>query len=87
MPEGYKKLAYSVGINGVLNRLLILRNRDLLRRKLKPRILDRYPQQDRHYYPLPNEIADFAFPQGIGLKSEAGQPEFFNFSLMSVEGG
>lgn len=29
VPEGYKKLAYSVGTNGILNRLLCLKTRDL----------------------------------------------------------
>tara|TARA_B110000285_G_C15138245_1_gene628730 strand:- start:3759 stop:3995 length:237 start_codon:yes stop_codon:yes gene_type:complete len=45
VPEGYKKLAYSVGLpeTGVLNRLLCLKTRDLMKKKIKPKVLDRYP--------------------------------------------
>jgi hypothetical protein len=43
VPEGYKKLAYSVGLHGVLNRLLCLKTRDLMKKKIKPKVLDRYP--------------------------------------------
>jgi len=43
VPEGYKKLAYSVGIDGCLNRLLCLKTRDLMKKKIKPKVLDRYP--------------------------------------------
>lgn len=50
VPEGYKKLAYSVGTNGCLNRLLCLKTRDLMRKRMKPKIIDRYPKEDRHYY-------------------------------------
>ena len=89
VPEGYKKLAYSVGTRGCLNRLLCLRNRDVMKRKLKAKILDRYPAegQDRHYYPLPSrEVSEFCFPSGVQLKTEVGQPEYFNFSLTQQEG-
>ena len=43
VPEGYKKLAYSVGTNGVLNRLLCLKIRDLTKRRIKAKVIDRYP--------------------------------------------
>ena len=43
VPEGYKKLAYSVGLNGCLNRLLCLKSRDFMKKKIKPKVLDRYP--------------------------------------------
>jgi hypothetical protein len=88
VPEGYRKLAYSVGTNGLLNRLLCLKIRDITKRKLKARVLDRYPfyGQDRHYYPFPHSISDFCFPAGIMLKTVAGQPEFFNFSLTDQDG-
>ena len=43
VPEGYKKLAYSVGLDGCLNRLLCLKTRDLMKKKIKPKVLDRYP--------------------------------------------
>jgi len=83
VPEGFKKLAYSVGLNGVLNRLLCLKTRDIMRKRMKPRVLDRYPPegQDCHYYPFPTNISDFCFPSGSVLKQDYGQPEFFNFIL------
>jgi hypothetical protein len=70
VPEGYKKLAYSVGTNGILNRLLCLKTRDLTKQKLKAKVLDRFPGEgkDRHYYPFPASIGDFCFPSGISLK-------------------
>ena len=88
VPEGYKKLAYSVGLDGCLNRLLCLKTRDLMKKKIKPKVLDRYPQvgQDRHYYAFPQSISEFCFPSGIVLKQESGQPEFFNFSLTDGDG-
>ena len=88
VPEGYKKLAYSVGLNGNLNRLLCLRTRDIMKRKLKAKIISRYPKlgEDRHYYPFPTNISDFCFPSGIMLKQEYGQPEFFNFILTDQDG-
>ena len=85
VPPGFRKLPYSVGTDGVLNRLLCYKPRDLFRRKIKPRLLDHYPK-NRHYYPLPPNIADFCFPQGVTLSTEAGQPEFFNFSIMCADG-
>jgi hypothetical protein len=39
-----------------------------MKRKLKAKILDRYPPeaQDRHYYPLPSrEVSEFCFPSGV----------------------
>jgi len=83
VPEGYRKLVYSVGVDGNLNRLLCLRTRDIMKRKLKAKIIDRYPKEglDRHYYPFPASISDFCFPSGITLKTEYGQPEYFNFNL------
>jgi len=88
VPEGFKKLAYSVGTNKRLDRLLCLKTRDIMKRKMKPRIIDRYPPEgkDRHYYPFPSVISDFCFPSGIILKSEYGQPEFFNFILTDGDG-
>ena len=70
VPEGYKKLAYSVGTNGCLNRLLCLKTRDLMKKRMKPKIIDRYPQEDRHYYQCPASISDFCFPSAIVLKTE-----------------
>jgi len=72
VPEGYKKLAYSVGQNGCLNRLLYLKSRDFMKKKIKPRVLDRYPKDDRHYYQFPASISDFCFPSGITLKQDFG---------------
>jgi hypothetical protein len=88
VPDGYKKLAYSVGTYGFLNRLLCLRNRDIMKRQLKAKVLDRYPPQgqDRPHYPFPLSISDFCFPSGIMLKTEEGSPEFFHFSLTDHEG-
>ena len=86
VPEGYKKLAYSVGAYGFLNRLLCLRNRDIMKRQLKARVMDRYPKKDRPYYPFPQAISDFCFPSGLMLKTEEGSPEFFHFSLTDQEG-
>lgn len=59
-----------------------------MKRKLRAKILDRYPPEgnDRKYYPFPNAIADFVFPSGITLKTEQGSPEFFNFSLTDQDG-
>jgi hypothetical protein len=42
-----------MGSHGFLNRLLCLKNRDIMKRHLKARVLDKYPQEDRHYYPFP----------------------------------
>jgi hypothetical protein len=55
VPEGYRKISYGVGLNGELNRLLCLKFRDLTRRKIKPKVIDRYPPlgSDRNYYPFP----------------------------------
>lgn len=66
-PEGYTKLAYSTGMNGVLDRLLCIKKLDILEKKLKARVLDRYPPkgQDRSYYPFPLSIPDFCFPAGL----------------------
>ena len=74
VPEGYKKLAYSIGQNGFLNRLLCLKTRDVMKKKIKAKIIDRYPPegQDRHYYPFPASISDFCFPSGISLKTTYG---------------
>lgn len=87
-PEGYKKLAYSVGSNGNLNRLLCLHHRDILKKKLKAKVIDRFPPEghDRHYYDFPATIADFCFPSGIQFKLEYGPPEFFNFNLTDSNG-
>ena len=83
VPDGYKKLAYSVGTYGFLNRLLCFKGRDVMKRRIKAKVLDRYPPEgkDRHYYPFPLSISDFCFPSGIMLKTEEGTPEYFNFSL------
>ena len=70
VPEGYKKLQYSIGTNGCLNRLLCLKTRDVMKKKMKPKIIDRYPKEDRHYYPCPANISDFCFPSAISLKTE-----------------
>ena len=70
VPDGYKTLSYSVGVNGHLNRLLCLKTRDIMRRRIKAKVIDRYPQQDRPYYPFPLTISDFCFPSGIFLKSD-----------------
>jgi len=43
IPEGYKGLAYSVGLNNYLNRLLCKKQRDIMKKKLKPKVIDRYP--------------------------------------------
>jgi hypothetical protein len=86
VPEGYKKLAYSVGTNGCLNRLLCLKTRDLMKKRMKPKIIDKYPKEDRHYYACPTSISDFCFPSAIVLKTEQGLPEFFNFSLTDGDG-
>ena len=88
VPEGYKKLAYSVGTRGILNRLLCLKTRDLTKQKIKAKVLDRYPPEgkDRHYYPFPTSISDFCFPSGISLKYQSGSPEFFNFNLTDMNG-
>jgi len=75
VPDGYKKLAYCIK----LNRLLCHRMRDILKRKLKAKVMDRYPSVDRHYYPFPQTISDFCFPSGITLTTKDGSPEFFNF--------
>jgi hypothetical protein len=52
-----------------------------MKRKLKAKVIDRYPVQDRHYYPFPTNISEFCFPSGVVLKTEYGPPEFFNFIL------
>ena len=59
-----------------------------MKRKLKAKIIDRYPRagEDRHYYPFPPNINEFCFPSGIMLKQEYGQPEFFNFILTDQDG-
>ena len=77
-----------VGTNGKLNRLLCHRTRDILKRKLKAKVIDRYPPegQDRHYYPFPTSISDFCFPSGITLQTEQGSPEFFHFQLTDQDG-
>ena len=57
-----------------------------MKKKLKAKVIDRYPHQDRHYYPFPANISDFCFPSGITLKTEFGQPEFFSFMLTDQDG-
>jgi len=65
----------------IKNRLICLRTRDIMKRKFKAKIIDRYPPEgeDRHYYPFPISISDFCFPSGILLTTEQGSPEYFNF--------
>mmetsp|Transcript_38156 Transcript_38156/g.58195 ORF Transcript_38156/g.58195 Transcript_38156/m.58195 type:complete len:134 (-) Transcript_38156:3270-3671(-) len=77
-----------MGSRGCLNRLLMLKNRDILKKKMQAKVLDRYPPQgeDRPYYPFPRNIYDFVFPSGIMLKFQEGFPEFFSFSLTCGEG-
>ena len=57
-----------------------------MKRKLKARVLDRYPETDRHYYPLPMDISTFCFPSGINLQTTYGQPESFNLMLTNQDG-
>lgn len=84
VPAGFRKTQYSIGLNDLENpRLLCLKNRDLTKRKLRPKVIDRYPPEgeDRPYYPFPVKIEEFCFPSGVTLKQEEGSPEFFSFSL------
>ena len=77
-----------MGHRGLLNRLLCLRPRDIMKIKLRAKVLDRYPPEnaDRHYYPFPASISDFCFPSGITLKTEQGSPEYFSFYLTDQDG-
>jgi len=61
-----------------------------LRKRFKPRVLDRYPatDEDRPYYPFPgNDLSLFCFPQGIQLTTaQRGVPAHFNFILTEAAG-
>jgi hypothetical protein len=59
-----------------------------MKRKLKAKVIDRYPPegQDRHYYPFPINFSEFCFPSGIVLKTDYGPPEYFNFILTDQDG-
>ena len=57
-----------------------------MKKKMKPKIIDRYPKEDRHYYACPANISDFCFPSAVQLKNESAPPEFFNFSLTDENG-
>lgn len=65
VPEGIKIVTYRLGLKK--DRILTFMKLDLMKTKLKPEILDRYPPRDRLEIPFTPYISSFCFPSGISL--------------------
>lgn len=63
MTEGIKIVTYRLGIKK--DRLLSFMKIDLLKTRFTPKVLDRYPPEDRLDEPFQESISQFCFPQGI----------------------
>ena len=59
---------------------------DLLKTRFAPRILDRYPPEDRSDLPFQEGISSFCFPTGIQLHRPHIPPQSFHFILTGGEG-
>lgn len=59
---------------------------DLLKTRFSPKILDRYPPEDRKDEPFMADIAHFCFPTGIQLKRLHITPQSHHFILTKGEG-
>lgn len=58
-----------------------------LKKRFQARVLDRYPPEDRPYYPFPGEtLSHFCFPSGIVFATERGVPTHFSFMLTDAAG-
>jgi len=63
LQEGLKVVTYRLGLKK--DRLLSFMKVDLLKTRFTPKILDRYPPEDRTDIPLHDSIAHFCFPLGV----------------------
>ena len=84
LQEGIKIVTYRLGLKK--DRLLSFMKVDLLKTRFTPRILDRYPPEDRVDIPLQESIAHFCFPLGIQLHRLHVAPQSFHFILTQSEG-
>ena len=83
LQEGIKIVTYRLGLKK--DRLLSFMKVDLLKTRFSPKILDRYPPEDRADLPLA-DISHFCFPTGIQLKRSHLTPQSFHFILTGGEG-
>ena len=79
VPEGIKIVTYRLGLKK--DRILTFMKLDLMKTKLKPEILDRYPPKDRPEIPFTSYISSFCFPSGISLHRNYQTPQSFGFIL------
>ena len=84
LPEGIKVVTYRLGLKK--DRLLSFMKIDLLKTRFTPKILDRYPSEDRPEIPLHESISYFCFPLGIQLHRAHVPPQSFHFILTGAEG-
>ena len=84
LTEGKKIVTYRLGLKK--DRLLSFMKIDLLKTRFTPKILDKYPPEDRTDWPLAESIAHFCFPTGIQLHKYVVAPQSFHFILTGAEG-
>lgn len=58
-------MTYRLGIKK--DRLLSFMKIDLLKTRFSPKVLDRYPPEDRADEPFQESISHFVFPMGVQL--------------------
>jgi len=83
LQEGLKIVTYRLGLKK--DRLLTFMKIDLLKTAFTPKILDRYPPEDRPGLPL-LDVSHFCFPQGIRLHRQHLNPQSFHFILTEASG-
>lgn len=66
LEEGFQMLDYFFGKN-TQDRMLAIKHRNYLEDHFEPKVIDRYPLEDRAYYPLPVELTRYCFPKGLHL--------------------
>ena len=77
-------MTYRLGLKK--DRLLSFMKIDLLKTRFTPKILDRYPPEDRPDEPFIEGIVNFCFPTGITLHRNHLTPQSFHFLLTGAEG-
>ena len=77
-------MTYRLGLRK--DRLLSFWKIDLVKTRFTPKILDRYPPEDRPEFPLHDSIAHFCFPTGIQIHRQHLNPQSFHFLLTGAEG-
>ena len=77
-------MTYRLGLKK--DRLLSFMKIDLLKTRFTPKVLDRYPPEDRPEMPFHESISNFCFPMGIQLHRAHIPPNSFHFILTGAEG-